>query len=100
MPNKKKESEWKKELFEIITYNIYVDRELARKGIEVRGQNLHDNLVFFIRTLLLTQKKEMIEKIMNDEELWEYLRNPIHISVRSRLEYVLQKMKENSKGGE
>ena len=74
------DEKWHKEWFVCVWKN---DWSLIKPGIED-----------FIRTLLSTQKKEMIKKIMNDEELWEYLRNPIHISVKNRIEYVLQKMKE------
>ena len=90
MLNKKKESEsWEITLWEYLVFYLNLD------GRKKRTKKRYDMLSRFIRTLLSTQKKEMIEKIMNDEELWEYLRNPIHISVKNRIEYVLQKMRRS-----
>ena len=97
-----KENEWEKKLRDstkirllgllMIVYALQLIND--EKGIDSAVENFIKGNKALVKTLLSTQKKEMIEKIMNDEELWEYLRNPIHISVKNRIEYVLQKMKE------
>ena len=77
--------------FQVLCFNCNCGRSI-NKGICPHKLQKKGN--YEEERLLSTQKKEMIKKIMNDEELWEYLRNPIHISVKNRIEYVLQKMKE------